>query len=87
MHKRLDNGMICGIHVSVERKAALARTVEGSIAIRRNDPVLPLQIFETHVECLDLTAFTARIARMEEWISVLCLLLSTLIIRLSFASR
>lgn len=33
--------MVCGIHVGVERKAALPIAVIGSIAFRSNDPVLP----------------------------------------------
>lgn len=71
MNKSLYDGMICGIHVSVEWKVAFARTVERSVTIRRDDPILPLQIFETHVERLDLTASRIVVTCVNQRVSIL----------------
>lgn len=87
VHKRLHNGMICGIHVGVEREVAFTGTVERTVAVRRYNPVLPLQILETHVESLDLTAFRIVIARMRQRVPVLRLLLSPLLVCLSLCPR
>ena len=37
----LDNGVVGGVHVSVEGKGALAVAVVGRVAVRGDDPVLP----------------------------------------------
>ena len=40
VHQRLDDGVIAGVHVSVQRERTLAVAVEGRIAVRCYDPVL-----------------------------------------------
>lgn len=39
-HKGLHNGMVCGVHVGVERKGALSLAVVRRVSLRSDDPVL-----------------------------------------------
>lgn len=55
MDQRLHNGVVCGVHVGVQREGALSLTVVRSVALRSNDPVLPSQVSETDVELVLLT--------------------------------
>ena len=48
VHQRLDDGVVGGIHVGVEGEGALAVAVERLVAVRRDDPVLPVQVAEAH---------------------------------------
>ena len=59
MDEGLDNGVVGGVHVSVEREGALPVAVVSGVTVRSDDPVLPTQVFETHVQSSLLTAFTA----------------------------
>lgn len=86
MHESLNDGMIGGVHVCIEGEVAFTRTVESSIPIWRDDPILPLKIFEAHVEGLNLTAFRVVVARMCQRVPVVCLLLA-LLVGLALASR
>lgn len=49
MHKCLYDCMIRGIHMRIQWEVTVAATVKRTVAIRRYDPVLPLQILEAHV--------------------------------------
>lgn len=40
MNQSLDNGVVCGIHVCVEREGTFSITVIGSITLGCDDPVL-----------------------------------------------
>lgn len=86
VHKRLHNGMICGVHVSIKREITFTRAKERTITIRCYYPVLPLQIFETHIESLNLTAFWVVIAWMRQWVSVFRLLFPPLLVCLTLCS-
>ena len=55
----LHNGVVGGVHVSVQGEGALSMAVVSGVAVRRDDPVLPPEIFEAHVQSSLLTAFTA----------------------------
>lgn len=44
MDERLDDGVVCGIHVSVQREVALSTAVERTVAVWSYDPVLDKQI-------------------------------------------
>lgn len=79
VHESLNDGMICGVHVCIEGEITFTRAVESSITIWRNDPILPLKIFEAHVERLNLTAFRIVVARMCQRVPVFCLLLALLV--------
>ena len=48
MHERLDNGVVCGIHVGVQGERALSMAVESLIVVGRNDPLLPTEILEAY---------------------------------------
>ena len=48
MHKCLDNGVVCGIHVGVQGEGALAVTVKGLVVVRCNYPLLPSEVLEAH---------------------------------------
>ena len=50
MHERLDNGVVCGIHVGVQGERALSMAVESLIVVGRNDPLLPTEILEAYPE-------------------------------------
>ena len=54
----LDDGVIGGVHVRVEGEGALAMAVVSGVAVRRDDPILPPEIFEAHVQSSLLAAFT-----------------------------
>ena len=58
VHQGLHNGVVGGVHVSVEREGALSMAVVSGVAVRRDDPVLPPEIFEAHVQSSLLAAFT-----------------------------
>jgi hypothetical protein len=48
----LDDGVVGGVHVRVEGEGALAVAVEGGIAVRSYDPVLPAQVPDvTKISC------------------------------------
>lgn len=48
--QRLDEGVVGGVHLGVEREHAVALAVVGVISFRGDDPVLPAQVTERHVE-------------------------------------
>lgn len=48
--ERLDDGVVGGVHLGVEREGALALAVEGRVTVGRYDPVLPLEVLEGHVQ-------------------------------------
>lgn len=50
----LDDGVVGGVHVGVQREGALSLTVVGSIAFRCNDPVLPAKVSEADVQLMFL---------------------------------
>ena len=50
MHERLDNGVVCGIHVGVQGERALSVAVECLVVVGRNDPLLPTEILEAYPE-------------------------------------
>ena len=54
----LHYGVVGGVHVGVEREGALSMAVVGGVAVRCDDPVLPAEIFEAHVQSSLLAAFT-----------------------------
>ena len=54
----LHYGVVGGVHVSVQGEGALSMAVVGGVAVRRDDPVLPPEILEAHVQRSLLTAFT-----------------------------
>ena len=54
----LHYGVVSGVHVSVEGEGALAMAVVSGVAVRCDDPVLPPEIFEAHVQSSLLTTFT-----------------------------
>ena len=56
MDECLDNGVVGGVHVSVEREGALPVAVVGGVTVRSDDPVLPTKVFETHVQSSLLTS-------------------------------
>ena len=58
MDEGLHNGVVGGVHVSVEREGALSMAIVSGVAVRRDDPVLPPEIFEAHVQSSLLAAFT-----------------------------
>lgn len=39
-HKGLHNGMVCGVHVGVQREGTLSLTIVGRVSFRSDDPVL-----------------------------------------------
>lgn len=39
-HKGLHNGMVCGVHVGVQREGALSLAIVRCVSLRRDDPVL-----------------------------------------------
>ena len=55
----LHNGVVGGVHVSVQREGTFSMAVVSGVAVRSNDPVLPAEVFEAHVQSSLLTAFTA----------------------------
>lgn len=71
MHQCLHDRMICGIHVRVHGKIALSAAVERPVAVWGDDPVVPLEVLEAHVQLLDLTTLCVRrprfIERMRAW--------------------
>ena len=54
----LHYGVVGGVHVSVQGEGALSMAVVSGVAVRRDDPVLPPEIFEAHVQSSLLAAFT-----------------------------
>lgn len=50
MDQSLDDGVIGGVHVRVQRETALPVAEEGGVTVRCYDPVLPTQVFEADVE-------------------------------------
>ena len=56
MDESLDNGVVGGVHVSVEGEGALPVTVVSGVSVRGDDPVLPAEVFEADIESPLLTA-------------------------------
>ena len=56
MHEGLDNGVVGGVHVSVEGEGAFSMTVVSRVTVRSDDPVLPAEIFKAHVKSSLLTS-------------------------------
>ena len=56
MHEGLDNGVVGGVHVSVEGEGALPVTVVSGVSVRGDDPVLPAEVFKADIESPLLTA-------------------------------
>ena len=54
--QRLHDGVIRRVHRIRQREGTLSRTVEGSIAVRSDDPILPPEVPEGDVQRLPLTA-------------------------------
>lgn len=52
MNKCLHNGMVCGVHVGVQREGTLSLAIVCCISFWSNDPVLPPQVSETDVELM-----------------------------------
>lgn len=79
MYECLHDGVICGVHVCIEREIAFAGAIKCAVAIRSDDPVLPLEVLKAHVERLDLTALRVVITVESQRISVFRLLLAFLV--------
>lgn len=56
VYQRLDDRMVGGVHVCIEREVTFATAVVRSIAFRCNNPFMPLQIFEANVQLLNPAA-------------------------------
>ena len=52
----LHYGVVSGVHVSVQREGTFSMAVVSGVAVRSNDPVLPAEVFEAHVQSSLLTA-------------------------------
>ena len=60
MHQSLYDGVVCRIHVSAERKRALAKTEERGVPVWSDDPVLPAQALKADIQHSPTAALFAR---------------------------
>lgn len=54
VHQRLYDGMVGGIHVSIQGEGTLSIAVVGSVAFRGDNPVLPAQLSEANIQLVFL---------------------------------
>lgn len=52
LHQGLDEGVVGGVHLGVQGEDAVALAVVGVVALRSDDPVLPAEVLEGHVQVL-----------------------------------
>ena len=71
MDQGLDNRVVGGVHVGVEGEGALAVAVVGGVAVRGDDPVLPAQVPEAHIQRPLLTAHPPMLAAIEVSVDII----------------
>lgn len=54
MNESLYNGMICCIHVSIEREVALTAAIESTITFRCDNPILKLKLHFYMKNCIGI---------------------------------
>ena len=69
----LDDGVVGGVHVSVEGEGALPVTIVSGVSVRGDDPVLPAQVAEADIQRPLLTSHPPMSAAVEITIHIVVL--------------